>query len=52
MHSEELHGSYSSPNIIRMIKSGNMRWAEHVARMWGDENIEHRRRWEDDNIKM
>jgi hypothetical protein len=24
---------YSSPNIIRMIKSKRMRWAEHVARM-------------------
>jgi hypothetical protein len=24
---------YSSPNIIRMIKSWRMRWAEHVARM-------------------
>jgi hypothetical protein len=25
--------SYSSPNIIRMIKSRRMRWAGHVARM-------------------
>jgi hypothetical protein len=24
---------YSSPNIIRMIRSGRMRWAGHVARM-------------------
>jgi hypothetical protein len=24
---------YSSPNIIRMIKSRNMRWAGHVAQM-------------------
>jgi hypothetical protein len=30
---EELHNLYSSPNIIRMIKSRRMRWAEHVARM-------------------
>jgi hypothetical protein len=30
---EELHNLYSSPNIIRMIKSIRMRWAGHVARM-------------------
>jgi hypothetical protein len=30
---EELHNLYSSPSIIRMIKSRRMRWAEHVARM-------------------
>jgi hypothetical protein len=30
---EELHILYFSPNIIRMIKSGRMRWAGHVARM-------------------
>jgi hypothetical protein len=30
---EELHNLYSSPNIIRMIKSRNVRWAVHVARM-------------------
>jgi hypothetical protein len=24
---------YSSPNIIRMMKSRTMRWAGHVARM-------------------
>jgi hypothetical protein len=31
---EELHNLYSSPSIIRMIKSKRMRWAGHVARMW------------------
>jgi hypothetical protein len=31
-HNEELHNLYSSPNIIRMIKSWMMRWAGHVAR--------------------
>jgi hypothetical protein len=30
---EELHNLYSSPNIIRMIKSRRMKWAGHVARM-------------------
>jgi hypothetical protein len=33
LHNEELHNLYSSPNIIRMIKSRRMRWAEHVARI-------------------
>jgi hypothetical protein len=32
-HNEELHDLYSSPNIIRVIKSGRMRWAGHVARV-------------------
>jgi hypothetical protein len=31
---EELQNLYSSPSIIRMIKSRRMRWARHVARMW------------------
>jgi hypothetical protein len=30
---EELHNLYSSPNIIRVMKSRRMRWAGHVARM-------------------
>jgi hypothetical protein len=29
----ELNDLYSSPNIVRVIKSGRMRWAGHVARM-------------------
>jgi hypothetical protein len=32
LHNEELHNCYSSPSIIRMIKSRRMRWAGHVAR--------------------
>jgi hypothetical protein len=32
LHNEELHNLYSSPNIMRMIKSRRMRWAGHVAR--------------------
>jgi hypothetical protein len=33
LHNEELHDSYSSPSIIRIIKSRRMRWADHVARI-------------------
>jgi hypothetical protein len=31
LHNEELHNVYSSPSIIRMIKSRKMCWAGHVA---------------------
>jgi hypothetical protein len=33
LHNEELHDLYSSPSIIRVIKSRRLRWVEHVARM-------------------
>jgi len=33
LHNDELHSLYSTPNIVRVIKSRSMRWAEHVARM-------------------
>jgi hypothetical protein len=33
LHNEELRNLYPSPNIITVIKSISMRWAEHVARM-------------------
>jgi hypothetical protein len=33
LHSEELCGLNSSPNVIRLIKSRKMTWAGHVARM-------------------
>jgi hypothetical protein len=39
LHSEELHISYYSQNIIRQIKSRRMRWAGHVARMGGERNV-------------
>jgi hypothetical protein len=66
LHNEELHNLYSSPNIIRIIKSRRMRWAVHVARMGEKRNVYRllvgkpegkrplgrpRRRWMD-NIKM
>ena len=66
MHNEELNDLYSSPNIVRVIKSRRMRLAGHVARM-GEEREAYRvlvgkaegkrplgrprRRWVD-NIKM
>ena len=66
MHNEELNDLYPSPNIVRVIKSRRMRWAEHVARM-GEKRGEYRalvgkpegkrplgrpsRRWVD-NIRM
>jgi hypothetical protein len=37
LHNEELNDLYSSPNIIRNIKSRRRRWAGHVARMGGEE---------------
>jgi hypothetical protein len=33
LHNDELHSLYSSPNIVRVIKSRRMRWEGHVARM-------------------
>ncbi|KAJ4440065.1 hypothetical protein ANN_08196 [Periplaneta americana] len=65
-HNAELHALYSSPDIIRNIKSRRLRWAGHVARMSKSRNAYRvlvgrpegkrplgrpRRRWED-NIKM
>jgi hypothetical protein len=33
LHNKELYALYSSPNIIRVMKSRRLRWAGHVARM-------------------
>ena len=33
LHNEELNDLYSSPSIVRVIKSRRMRWVGHVARM-------------------
>jgi hypothetical protein len=66
LYNDELHGLYSSPNIVRVIKSRRMRWAGHVARMGVRRGvyrvlvgrsegkrplIRPTRRW-DDNIKL
>jgi hypothetical protein len=37
LRNEELNALYSSPNIVRVIKSRRMRWAGHVAHMGGKE---------------
>jgi hypothetical protein len=65
-HNDELHNPYSSPNIVRVIKSRRMRWTGHVAHMGEGRGVYRvlvgrpegkrplgrpRRRWED-NIKM
>jgi hypothetical protein len=41
LHNKELYALYSSPNIIRVIKSRRLRWAGHVARM-GERRGAHR----------
>jgi hypothetical protein len=38
LHNEELRDLYSSPSIIRIIKSRRMRWVGHVARMEENKN--------------
>jgi hypothetical protein len=39
LHNKELHNLYSSPDIIRQIKSRRMRWEGHVARM-GEKSVQ------------
>ena len=66
LHNEELNDLYSSPNIVRVIKSRRMRWAGYVARMGEERGVYRvlvrkpegrrslgrpRRRWVD-NIRM
>jgi hypothetical protein len=36
---EELHNMYSSPDIIRQVKSRRMRWAGHAARMVAERKV-------------
>ena len=66
LHNEELNDFYSSPNIVRVIKSRRMRWVGHVERMGEERGVYRvllvkpegrrplgraRRRWVD-NIRM
>jgi hypothetical protein len=47
LHNDELHSLYSSPKIVRAIKSRRMRWARCVARMErGGEKCLHGFCWE------
>jgi hypothetical protein len=39
LHKGELYNLYSSPDIIRQMKSRRMRWAGHVARMGQGRNV-------------
>jgi hypothetical protein len=39
LHNEELHNLYSSPDIIRQVKSRRMNWAGHVARMGEERKV-------------
>jgi len=39
LHNEELNDLYSSPNIVRVIKSRRIRWAGHVARMGEERGV-------------
>jgi hypothetical protein len=38
LYIEELHNLYLSPNIIRIINSGRIKWVEHAARMRAKRN--------------
>ena len=58
LHHEELNDLYCSPSIVQVIKSRNMRWAGHVARVgkgemyigfwWG--NVRERDHFEDPGV--
>jgi hypothetical protein len=39
LHSVELHNLYSSPDIIRQVKSRRMRWAGHVAHVGEERKV-------------
>jgi hypothetical protein len=39
LHNEQLHNLYSSPDIIRQIKTRKMRWAWHAAWMGEERKV-------------
>ena len=66
LHNEELNDLYSSPNIVRVVKSRRIKWAGHVVHMGEERGVYRvlvgkpegrrpvgrpRRRWVD-NIRM
>jgi hypothetical protein len=64
LHKEELHKLYSSPNVIRMMKSIRMRWARYVTCMkrihvgfWWEKPerkkpLGRSRHWQDNNVEL
>jgi hypothetical protein len=38
LHNDEIRNLYSSPSIIRMIKSRKMKWSRHVSQIWERRN--------------
>jgi hypothetical protein len=67
LHNEELHDLYSSPNIVKVIKSRRLRWDGHVARIGEEGGVYRvlvgkpegkrplgrpRRRWEDIRMEL
>jgi len=66
LYNEEIHGLYDSPDVVKIMKSPRLRWADHVARMGKKRRLysilvgrpdgrrplgRPRRRWED-NIRI
>jgi hypothetical protein len=51
LHNEEFHNLYSSPSIIRIVKSRRTRWTGHVARMGAKRNAYRERQKEGDHWK-
>ena len=58
LHNEELSDLYSLPNIVLMVNSRRMRWAEHAARMGEGRGVhrvlvgkpEEKRHWGDPDV--
>jgi hypothetical protein len=40
LYNDELHNLYSSPNIVRVIKSRSMKWVGHVACMGDGRSVQ------------
>jgi hypothetical protein len=51
LHNEELSDLYSSPNIVQVIKSRTMRWAENVALCWREKGFSGETLWKETTWK-